>query len=92
MIPLKSLNASDAREQLYSLIKTASKGLKGYEIQLRGSDSVVLISKAELDSWQETLDILMHANEVEGIRKARSEKNTISHKKLLKMLKIQDED
>ena len=75
---------SQARENLYDLVKRVSQGLKSYEIRLRGSkDSAVLINKSELESWQETLDILSNADEIKSIRKARKEKKTISHKSLL---------
>ena len=50
---------SEARENLYELVKDVSRGLKTYEIRVRGSrNSVVLINKAELESWQETLEVM----------------------------------
>jgi PHD/YefM family antitoxin component YafN of YafNO toxin-antitoxin module len=76
--------ASEARKNLYSLIKSASQGLKAFEIKLRGSQPVVLINKSELESWQETLDILSNSEEVRAINKAKKSKKTISHAQLLK--------
>lgn len=79
--------ASEARKHLYDLIESAAKGLRTYEITKRGSnDSVVLISKSELESWQETLDILSSRQESNTIRIARRQKRTISHKSLLKAI------
>lgn len=81
--------ASEARKNLYNLIKEASKGLKNYEITLRGIDNpVVLISKAELESWQETFDILNNPSEIEAVRKGRKEKKLISHNNLLKEISL----
>jgi len=77
-------SASEARKNLYSLIKSASKGLKAVEINLRGSEPVVIISKAELESWLETLDMLSNPEEARVVRKARNEKKVVSHNKLLK--------
>lgn len=81
-------SASEARKNLYNLIRSAAKGLKTYEIKLRDSDPVVLVNKAELESWQETLDILSNKEEIKAIRRAKKEKGTISHKELLKSLNL----
>ncbi len=79
--------ASEARKNLYDLVKSASKGLKTYEITLRGSEeSVILMSKAELEAWQETLDILASREEIQAVRQAKKEKKTVSHQNLLKAL------
>ncbi|MBI1863960.1 type II toxin-antitoxin system Phd/YefM family antitoxin [Candidatus Woesebacteria bacterium] len=78
--------ASEARKNLYSLIKAASKGIRKYESKLRSGSSVVLLSKDELDSWFETLDILSNKEEPNVIRGARKEKATISHKELLEKI------
>ncbi|OGG03852.1 hypothetical protein A2W14_04905 [Candidatus Gottesmanbacteria bacterium RBG_16_37_8] len=80
--------ASEARKNLYNLIRSAAKGLKTYEIKLRDSDPVVLVNKAELEAWQETLDILSNPAEIKVIRQAKKEKKTISHKELLKSLNL----
>lgn len=87
MINLTSYTASEARKNLYQLIKSASKGLKAYEISLRGcANPVVLVNKAELESWQETLDILENPKEVKVIRQAKKEKKLLSHQEMLKSL------
>lgn len=79
--------ASEARKNLYDLVKSASKGLKTYEITLRGSEeSVILMSKAELEAWQETLDILASREEIQAVRRAKKEKKTVSHQIFLKAL------
>jgi prevent-host-death family protein len=83
----KSYTASDARKNLYALIKSASKGLNAYEITMRGIDNpVVLMSKEQLTSWQETLDILSNPSERDAIRKAVNETTETSHEALLSEL------
>lgn len=76
--------ASHARENLYRLIKSASQGLKVYEIRLRGVEPVVLLNKAELESWLETLDVLNNPEEIKNIRKAKKQKKTYNHRQMLK--------
>lgn len=79
--------ASEARKHLYDLIEAAGKGLRVYEITRRGSkNSVVLINKRELESWQETLDILSSNDELQAVRKGRKAKKTVSHQQLLKAI------
>ncbi|OGZ27964.1 MAG: hypothetical protein A2427_00490 [Candidatus Nealsonbacteria bacterium RIFOXYC1_FULL_40_7] len=78
--------ASEARKNFYTLIKKASKGLSSYEINLRGASPVVLIGKAELESWLETLDILTSKDEVAAVKKGIASKKITSHKDLLSEL------
>jgi len=80
--------ASEARKNLYNLIRSAAKGLKTYEIKLRDSEPVILVNKAELESWQETLDILSNPAEIKAIRQAKKEKRIVSHKDLLRSLDL----
>ena len=85
---IKTYTASEARGNLYSLIKKVSKGLTAFEINLRGNDPVLLISKSELEAWQETLDILSNPREAKAIKRALKEKKTISHTQMLKKLGV----
>lgn len=82
------LTASEARENLYTLIRTVSGGLRSYEINLRGANPVVLISKSEIESWLETLDILSSPEEVKTINAGKKEKGLISHSNILKRLNL----
>ncbi|MCX6726690.1 MAG: type II toxin-antitoxin system prevent-host-death family antitoxin [Candidatus Shapirobacteria bacterium] len=83
---ITSYTASDARQNLYSLIKKASKGLTAIEINLRNSEPVVMINKAEMESWLETLDIMSSLEEVKAIRRGLKSKKSISLDKLEKEL------
>lgn len=86
LTPLKTYSINEARSNLYSLIKSAAKGIHAYEITTRSGESVILLGKAEVESWLETLDILTNTREITAIRKARKQKKTISHKDVLKTL------
>jgi len=83
---ITSFTASQARSDFYNLVKSASKGLEAFEITLRGSEPVVMLNKAEFESWMETIDILNNPVEVDNIKKARASKKTITHKEILKQL------
>ena len=90
MIDTSTVTASEARQNLYSLIRRASKGLRAFEIKLRGVEPVVLISKEELEGWLETLDIMASPDEVRAIEEGRRDKTGIPLEKLLKELEDKD--
>lgn len=85
MLPTQTtFTASEARDNLYDLVRAAGKGLRTYEITLRGAKPVVLMSKEELEGWLETLDVMSNPEEVKAIRIARKQKKNIPLEKLLK--------
>ena len=88
MINTSVVTASEARDDLYNIIRKASKGLRSFEIKLRGVGPVILISKEELERWLETLDIMASPEEVEAIAEGRKTKKTISHEEMEKLLGI----
>lgn len=63
-----SYTASEARSNLYSLLKKASQGSRPIEIRLRGTDPVVLISKSEIEAIEETVEILSIPGARESIK------------------------
>lgn len=81
-----TISASDARADLYNLIRSAGKGAKAYEIVLRGAEPAILMSKDELESWMETLDVMSSPAEVEAIREGREEHGGIELDELMKKL------
>lgn len=89
MTTITTYTASEAREKLYKLIRSASTGLGAYEIKLRGSKPVVLLSKEELESWLETIDILNSPDEMKAISSSKKEKKKHSHKDVLEMFGLQ---
>jgi PHD/YefM family antitoxin component YafN of YafNO toxin-antitoxin module len=88
MIQTSTLTASEAREDFYNIVKKASKGLRAYEIKLRGVSPVILIAKEELEGWLETLDIMSSPEESAAIIEGKKEKNTITHDEMKKLLGI----
>lgn len=90
MNKISTLTASEAREDLYTLIRTASSGLRSYEINLRGADPVVLISKSEIESWLETLDVLSSPEEMKTINESKKDKKILSHADVFKKLGLKD--
>lgn len=92
MLNLTSYTASEAREKLFTLIRSAGRGSNAYEFRLRGSDPVVLINKDELEGWFETFDILSNPDEAKALRKAMKSKKFISHEQVLKELGLKNED
>jgi prevent-host-death family protein len=81
--------ASQARKDFYNLIRKAGTGLQTFEITLQGSEPAILMSKSELESWRETIDILSQKEEINNIRTAKKQKQTIPHKKMLQELGIE---
>ena len=81
-------SASDVRQDFYSLVKKASMGLNAIEINLRGSEPVLMINKAEVESWLETLDILSSPKELKNLRASIKDTKFITHEKLTKKLGI----
>lgn len=79
-----TFTASEARNNFYDLVRAAGKGLRTYEITLRGAKPVVLMSKEELEGWLETLDVMSNPEEVKAIRIARKQKKNVPLEKLLK--------
>lgn len=88
MLNISTLTASEARQDLYNLIRKASKGPRAFEIKLRGVDSVILISKEELEGWLETLDIMSSPEEMKAIEEGKKSKKFISWESIKKELNL----
>lgn len=81
---IKEHTASEARENLFDLLRSAGTGAIAHQINLRSGASVVLISKEELEGWMETLDIMSSPEEVKSIQKFNPNEKTVTHKQILK--------
>ena len=81
---IKEHTASEARENLFDLLRSAGTGAVAHQINLRSGASVVLISKEELEGWLETLDIMSNPEEVAAIQKFSLDEKRITHKQMLK--------
>lgn len=64
----KTLPISEARQSLPSLVAKVEKQMTRFIITCKGKPRAVLMSLAELESWQETLDVLADKEEIAGIR------------------------
>lgn len=91
-IDLTTITASEARKKLFELLENTSKGKGGYEIQLRGKGSAVLMNKDEFEGWLETIDIMSIPGEAEKILKSAKSKKRYSWEKVKKMLNLIDDD
>jgi antitoxin YefM len=69
---MTTLTATDARKGLFELLKGASERHEIYRIRCRSGDAV-LMSQAEFDSLQETLELLSAPGFREGFEGARRE-------------------
>lgn len=78
-----TVSASDARADLYNLIKKAAQGRESYEIVLRGSEPVIMMSRREIGEWMETLDVMSSPDEVRAIRESAENSERISLDELL---------
>lgn len=63
------ITASDARSDLFNLIRSASKGLREHIIKLQGEKPVVMLSLEEYESLKETAEILSIPGAKESILK-----------------------
>lgn len=80
--------ASQARDNLYSLIKDTALGIKTPRITLKGQNPVVMISQEEYDSWMETIDIMSSPEETRAIRESIKDDELIDLEDAIKSLDL----
>ncbi len=88
---MNTISASKARNNLYKILDEVKNGLKSYTITLRGEAQAVVINPEELESWEETLDILSDNKLVAQILKSQEDIKSgdyISENDLMKKLNI----
>ena len=88
---MNTISASKARNNLYKILDEVKNGLKSYTITLRGEAQAVVINPEELESWEETLDILSDNKLIAQILKSQEEIKSgdyISEDDLIKKLNI----
>lgn len=69
---MTSLTATEARQRLFSLLKSAARGHRVFRITHNDGDAV-LLSKEDYESLLETLELLSTPGLARSIRKARRE-------------------
>jgi antitoxin YefM len=85
-------SVSEARDNLYSIVKEASLGYRTYEITQRDADPVVMMSKDEFEGWQETLDIMSDEKLMAQLRRSMKDKTRIPLQKVIRDLKLEEEN
>ena len=69
-----TLPANEARANFYDLIEEVANKLRSFIITHRGKPKVVVMSIDELESWQETLDVLTeNPNILKDLAKSKRE-------------------
>lgn len=68
------LTVSDARANLYDMMEQVRKYLKRFIITHRGKPQAVLLPVEDLESWEETLDILSNKKLMADLRKAEKDR------------------
>lgn len=71
-MPVTSLTATEARQRLFSLLKSAARGHRVYRITHNDGDAV-LLSQEDYESLLETLELLSTPAFARSIRQARRE-------------------
>lgn len=69
----KTLSITQARDELPTLVKNASRLMDEYVITVNGSPAAVLLSAAEYGSWKETIDILSNPGLLKSIRQGEED-------------------
>ena len=88
---MNTISSSKARNNFYKILNEVKNGLKSYTITLRGEAQAVTINPEELESWEETLDILSDNKLVAQILKSQGEIKSgdyLSEDDLMKKLSI----
>lgn len=70
----KMISATEARKQLYKLIRAAGKPGAKVTITLEGYPPVVMMSQEELEGWMETLEVMSDPQLVKDIAEAEKSK------------------
>lgn len=69
---VKTLTATEARKELFTLLKQSIRGHQQFRIAYKGGD-VVLLSQEDYESLLETLELLSTPGLLKSIRQARRE-------------------
>lgn len=90
-----TLSASKARSNFYTILEEVAGGLKRFVITRRGEPQAVVLSPEEVESWEETLEIMANkklTTEIKNAEKERKAGKGISEEELLKQLCISPKD
>lgn len=88
-----ALTASDARTNFYDLAEQVSEFSRRFTVTLRGKPAVVIMSLDELESIEETLEIMSDPELVESIRRGEEDRKAgrvYTLEEVLKDLKLNE--
>lgn len=86
-----TLTVSDARTNLYDMMEEVQKYLRRFVITHHGKPQAVLMPIEDLESWEETLDIMSNKKLMADLRQSEKERKagkTFPLKNVLKELGI----
>ncbi len=69
-----TLIVSDARTRLYDMMEEVRKYLRRFVITHHGKPQAVLMPVEDLESWEETLDILSNKKLMKDLRQAEKDR------------------
>lgn len=69
-----TLTVSDARTNLYDMMEEVQKYLRRFIITHHGKPQAVLMPVADLESWEETLDILSNKKLMADLKKSEKDR------------------
>ena len=69
-----TLTVSDARTNLYDMMEEVRKYLRRFVITHHGKPQAVLMPVEDLESWEETLDIMSNKKLMKDLRQAEKER------------------
>ncbi len=72
-MPQKTITLTEARKKLFKIASEVKSPNTSYHLTMSGKDGVVLISKEEFESWQETLEILSEPETIKDLKLAEND-------------------
>lgn len=80
------LPANKARSNFYRILEEAGKNLRLFTITHRGKPPVVVMAAEELESWQETLEIMGNKKLLASINRALVSSKTYTSRQADKLI------
>jgi len=71
----KTVTATEARKNFYKLLDKASQPGQHITITRQGKDPVIMLSQEEIESWQETIEVMSDPQLVKNIEAAKKSKD-----------------
>lgn len=79
--------ANEARSNFYQMIEEAGLDMRQFIITHRGKKPVIMMSVAEFEGWQETIEIMANKPLMASIERAKKSKKVYSEAEAKKILK-----